>query len=103
MSGGNDVLYMQTNEEELPPWITSERERKMQSEEGSDLPFPVYLIGSALVAIAAVRPIAPHTCAVLSSTGIVACLVKSFAAPQYGRSFRPRHAAPRNPAIPATL
>ena len=29
----------------------------MQTEEGSDLPFPVYLIGSALVAIAAVSPI----------------------------------------------
>ena len=45
----------QTKEEELPPWIRSERERKMQTEEGSDLPFPVYLIGSALVTIAAVR------------------------------------------------
>ena len=44
----------QTKDEELPPWIRSERERKMQTEEGSDLPFPVYLIGSALVAIAAV-------------------------------------------------
>lgn len=44
----------QKKEEELPPWIRSERERKLQTEEGSDLPFPVYLIGSALVAIAAV-------------------------------------------------
>ena len=41
-------------EESLPPWIRNERERKLQAEEGSDLPFPVYLIGSALVAIAAV-------------------------------------------------
>jgi len=47
----------ETTKEELPPWIRSERERKLQSEEGSDLPFPVYLIGSALVAIAAVGSI----------------------------------------------
>ena len=39
----------------MPSWIRAERERKLQAEEGSDLPFPVYLIGSALVAIAAVR------------------------------------------------
>ena len=48
------VPLLQKTKEELPPWIRSERERKLQSEEGSDLPFPVYLIGSALVAIAAV-------------------------------------------------
>ena len=48
------VALLQKTKEELPPWIRSERERKLQSEEGSDLPFPVYLIGSALVAIAAV-------------------------------------------------
>ena len=49
-------------EEELPSWIRAERERKLQAEEGSDLPFPVYLIASALVAIAAVRapPSIPH-------------------------------------------
>ncbi len=57
------LSLFQKKEEELPPWIRSERERKLQSEEGSDLPFPVYLIGSALVAIAAVRiSIATATC-----------------------------------------
>ena len=50
------LFWVQKKEEELPPWIRSERERKLQTEEGSDLPFPVYLIGSALVAIAAVGP-----------------------------------------------
>ena len=54
MGPATSVLLLQTKKEELPPWIRSERERKLQSEEGSDLPFPVYLIGSALVAIAAV-------------------------------------------------
>ncbi|EIE21297.1 hypothetical protein COCSUDRAFT_83521, partial [Coccomyxa subellipsoidea C-169] len=44
-------------EEPLPPWIRGERERKLAADEGSDLLFPVYLIGSALVAIAAVGSI----------------------------------------------
>ncbi|KAK9902255.1 hypothetical protein WJX75_009757 [Coccomyxa subellipsoidea] len=44
-------------EESLPPWIRGERERKLAETEGSDLPFPVYLLGSALVAIAAVGSI----------------------------------------------
>ena len=45
---------LQEKDEDLPPWIRSERERKAQTDEGSDLPFGVYLLGSALVAIAAV-------------------------------------------------
>jgi hypothetical protein len=51
------LLFLQVSTKEveaLPPWIRSERERQLATEEGSDLPFPVYLIGSALVAIAAV-------------------------------------------------
>ena len=53
-------MQVATKEEEsLPPWIRNERERKLQAEEGSDLPFPVYLIGSSLVAIAAVRCLTP--------------------------------------------
>ncbi|CAL8469806.1 g9348 [Coccomyxa elongata] len=51
---GNETT---TEEEPLPPWIRGERERKLAAQEGSDLPFPVYLIGSALVAIAAVGSI----------------------------------------------
>ncbi|CAL5223620.1 g6161 [Coccomyxa viridis] len=57
LARAEDKSRTETKEEELPPWIRSERERKMQTEEGSDLPFPVYLIGSALVAIAAVGSI----------------------------------------------
>lgn len=41
-------------EEEEPIWVRRERERELQEKEGKDLPFGVYLIGSALVAIAAV-------------------------------------------------
>jgi hypothetical protein len=48
-------------EESLPPWIRGERERKLAETEGSDLPFPVYLLGSALVAIAAVGLPMLHT------------------------------------------
>ena len=48
------LLQVATKEDEVPSWIRAERERKLQAEEGSDLPFPVYLIASALVAIAAV-------------------------------------------------
>lgn len=51
-----------TEEEPLPPWIRGERERKLAAQEGSDLPFPVYLIGSALVAIAAVSRACLSTC-----------------------------------------
>lgn len=49
---------MNREEESLPPWIISERERELAAKEGADLPFPIYLIGSALVAIAAVSPLA---------------------------------------------
>ena len=49
------LVQKSEGEEPLPPWIRGERERKLAADEESDLPFPVYLIGSALVAIAAVR------------------------------------------------
>jgi hypothetical protein len=39
--------------EELP-WERKERIKKLEDEEGKDLPFPVYLLGSAIIAIAAV-------------------------------------------------
>ena len=41
-------------EGELPPWARKEKERKLASMEKKDLPFGVYLLGSAVVAIAAV-------------------------------------------------
>ncbi len=37
-----------------PIWIRRERERELQAKEGKDLPFGVYLLFSAMVAIAAV-------------------------------------------------
>lgn len=40
--------------EEEPIWIRRERERELQAKEGKDLPFGVYLLFSAFVAIAAV-------------------------------------------------
>lgn len=42
------------DEEELPPWARKEKERELASLEGKDLPFGVWLLGSAIVAIAAV-------------------------------------------------
>lgn len=40
-------------QEELPPWARKEKERELAALE-KDLPFGVYLLGSAIVAIAAV-------------------------------------------------
>ena len=42
-------------EDELPPWARKEKERELASLEKKDLPFGVFLLGSAIVAIAAVR------------------------------------------------
>lgn len=41
-------------QEELPPWARKEKERELAALE-KDLPFGVYLLGSAIVAIAAVQ------------------------------------------------
>ena len=41
-------------QEELPPWARKEKERELAALE-KDLPFGVYLLGSAIVAIAAVH------------------------------------------------
>jgi len=43
--------------EEEPIWVRRERERELMKKEGSDLPFAVYLVASAVVAIAAVGSI----------------------------------------------
>jgi hypothetical protein len=43
--------------EEEPIWVRRERERELQKQQGSDLPFGVYLLASAIVAIAAVGSI----------------------------------------------
>jgi len=41
----------------VPVWARREAERERQKQDGSDLPFGVYLLASAIVAIAAVgRP-----------------------------------------------
>ena len=42
-------------EEELPPWVRSERGRELAKQGGGGLPFGVYLLASSLVAIASVR------------------------------------------------
>ncbi|DBA88136.1 TPA: hypothetical protein ACH3X2_005130 [Trebouxia sp. C0005] len=39
--------------DELPPWARKEKERELASMEKKDLPFGVFLLGSAIVAIAA--------------------------------------------------
>ena len=44
----------ETEEEELPVWARREVVRQLEKEDGVDLPFGVYLLASALVAIAAV-------------------------------------------------
>lgn len=44
---------MSPQNEELP-WERKERMQNLVDQEGKDLPFPVYLLGSAIVAIAAV-------------------------------------------------
>lgn len=43
-----------TDNEEDPVWVRREKLRKLQEEQGVDLPFPFYLAGSGIVAIAAV-------------------------------------------------
>ncbi|KAL3133316.1 hypothetical protein ABBQ38_007195 [Trebouxia sp. C0009 RCD-2024] len=48
------VYAVQQEEEELPPWARKEKERELAALE-KDLPFGVYLLGSAIVAIAAVH------------------------------------------------
>lgn len=41
-------------EDDELPWERKEKLEKLAKEEGEDLPFAVYLIGSAIIAIAAV-------------------------------------------------
>ena len=48
------VTTTETEEEELPVWARREVVRQLENEDGLDLPFGVYLLASALVAIAAV-------------------------------------------------
>jgi hypothetical protein len=78
------LLQVATKEEEVPSWIRSERERKLQAEEGSDLPFPVYLIGSALVAIAAVWQ-CPET--LMHMLSRMACMICAGSGLQVGSIF----------------
>lgn len=49
------MLKKADEEEDLPPWVRREKIKELQAKEGPDLPFGVYLVLSALVAIAAVR------------------------------------------------
>ncbi|KAL3149065.1 hypothetical protein ABBQ32_001909 [Trebouxia sp. C0010 RCD-2024] len=46
------LCAVQQEEDELPPWARKEKERELAALE-KDLPFGVYLLGSAIVAIAA--------------------------------------------------
>ena len=46
-------------DEELPPWARAEKDRELRSSEKQDLPFGVYLLTAAVVAIAAVSDLAP--------------------------------------------
>lgn len=46
---------------EEPIWVRRERERELLKKEGGDLPFGVYLLASAIVAIAAVGSIFEYT------------------------------------------
>lgn len=52
---------MAVNEEDEPIWVRREKERELQKKEGKDLPFAVYLLSSAIVAIAAVGSIFEYT------------------------------------------
>ena len=49
----------QAEEDEVPVWARREAERERQKQDGSDLPFGVYLLASAIVAIAAVSHPSP--------------------------------------------
>lgn len=57
----SDSPQHRQEQEELPPWARKEKERELAALE-KDLPFGVYLLGSAIVAIAAVQ--CDHTCSV---------------------------------------
>jgi hypothetical protein len=49
-------------EDDVPVWVRRERERELMAKEGpGDLPFGVYLLGSAIVAIAAIGSIFEYT------------------------------------------
>lgn len=51
-----DELAVQTQVTEDLPWVRREKEEQLKKEDsGANLPFGVYLIASAIVAIAAVR------------------------------------------------
>ena len=50
------VTTTETEEEELPVWARREVVHQLERQDGVDLPFGVYLLASALVAIAAVSP-----------------------------------------------
>lgn len=47
------VVAAAQDEEDLPPWARNEKLRDLAAGDKPDLPFPVYLLGSAIVAIAA--------------------------------------------------
>lgn len=57
VSGKNTKADTIASREEEPIWVRRERERELQKNEPSDLPFGVYLLSSAIVAIAAVGSI----------------------------------------------
>jgi len=57
------------SEEELPIWVRREKERELQASGKAELPWPLYLVFSVLVAIASVS----STAACHSDMGL-ACL-----------------------------
>ena len=71
-TGALSVVQKEAEKEELPPWARNEQARKLAAEDGSSgIPFGIYLLASALVAIAAVRT--QHTLPRSRCTSIVTC------------------------------
>ena len=56
LTAGAEPCAGQADEDldELPPWARKEKLQQLAKEAGPDLPFPVYLLASAIIAIAAV-------------------------------------------------
>lgn len=69
--------WAKPNSEEPPPWARNER--PASQEPAQEVPFPVYLIGSVLVSIAAVRSSLWHSFLLLSLSDLSVCIHFRFA------------------------
>ena len=71
------AVQAKENDEDLPPWVRTERARELAAQ-ADGLPFGVYLLGAAIVSIAAVWPTSAYCCGALFGASAPAALGGSY-------------------------